>query len=319
LRQEKLRATAWPFVAAGCLIAGILTGCATRESTPVVAPDSTLVYPSKLRQDIQASISLELKDSWKQEEQLMLERRRVRQLTRQKEDLEKKIREGERLQRASESRQNKVSKNLRKSSGKKSSAKSGKNSSATSASGKKKSAKSGKASKELASAAGASSSNKSKASRTASKSGSPRAPKIDPAWRTELQAVNDSLRWYEDLQRRRDEGLLPEERTFELQDGARVQATFTLTNLAARGHHTIPLHVLWIKPDGKAAFRKYLEIDPDSTDSFTSSFTITPVKRVAGRYVVRLYAFREPVAEKRFYLYGEGFGSEEEEEPEEQM
>ncbi len=62
-------------------------------------------------------------------------------------------------------------------------------------------------------------------------------------------------------------------------------------------------HALWIGPDGKSFFLKETVLTPaDSTSSFVSSISLSPNFRQPGEYLLRLYHFRELVAEKKFLL-----------------
>jgi hypothetical protein len=111
---------------------------------------------------------------------------------------------------------------------------------------------------------------------------------------------------------------LVEDRVFEIEEGARVQATITLTNRLARGPRPLLLHFVWIRPGGIRTYKKLIEFDPTGTDStLTGALTISPDKRAAGDYKLRLYLFRELIAEKSFTLSGTGL--QETEEGESQM
>lgn len=62
-------------------------------------------------------------------------------------------------------------------------------------------------------------------------------------------------------------------------------------------------HVDWIDSSGNSFYRKQVEIAPDdSMSSIVSSISISPQKRDKGSYSVRLYLFRELIAEKNFKL-----------------
>jgi hypothetical protein len=103
-----------------------------------------------------------------------------------------------------------------------------------------------------------------------------------------------------------------EERIFDLEEGARVQATVAIENRHARGARPLLLHTVWLKPDGKRTYKKMLTLDPTGPDStVTTSFTIDPARRPAGTYTLQVFLFRELVAEKTFELRGEGLDVEE--------
>ncbi len=62
-------------------------------------------------------------------------------------------------------------------------------------------------------------------------------------------------------------------------------------------------HIDWIDSSGNSFYKKRIDISPsDSSNWITSSISISPQKRQTGNYTVRLYLFRELIAEKRFQL-----------------
>ncbi len=101
---------------------------------------------------------------------------------------------------------------------------------------------------------------------------------------------------------------------FDLKEKARVHAFVDLTNRHARGEDALSFHLVWIKPNGKTAFKKRIEYTPSDTDTtIQGSFTISPARRDPGEYKLRVYLFRELIAEKSFRLRGEAGGEEEDE------
>jgi hypothetical protein len=65
-------------------------------------------------------------------------------------------------------------------------------------------------------------------------------------------------------------------------------------------------HLDWIGPNGKSIFRKQINILPeDSISALESAISISPDKRVTGKYSLKIYYFRELIAEKRFVLIPE--------------
>lgn len=62
-------------------------------------------------------------------------------------------------------------------------------------------------------------------------------------------------------------------------------------------------HIDWIDSGGNSFYRKRIDISPeDSVSMITSSISLSPQKRLQGNYTIRLYLFRELVAEKKFQL-----------------
>jgi hypothetical protein len=62
-------------------------------------------------------------------------------------------------------------------------------------------------------------------------------------------------------------------------------------------------HVDWIDPGGRSFYQKRIDLIPgDSSSVLTSSISISPGKRLPGEYLLRVYLFRELIAEKKFKL-----------------
>ncbi|MBN1424405.1 hypothetical protein JXA88_07605 [Candidatus Fermentibacteria bacterium] len=232
-------------------------GCSTRESTPIVAADSTVVYPSKISNDVQVSITFALKGSKRREEQQRLERARQRQIERERKERDAK----ERAQRA-------------KAKKKPSSSKS------------KKPVK--KATKPTAYTSKAPATAPSRAESADSMATSAAASK---AVTTPLES---------------SPSLPPDERVFELEEGARVQATMRIENPYGRGTRPVMFHTVWLNPEGKRVFKKMTEWTPNDTSQvFTTSLTIPPSRRTAGQYELQVFLFRELIASKTIQLTGE--------------
>jgi hypothetical protein len=62
-------------------------------------------------------------------------------------------------------------------------------------------------------------------------------------------------------------------------------------------------HIDWVGPDGRSFYLKRLDLQKgDSTSALVSSISVSPIKRQAGIYKLRVYLFRELMAEKSFEL-----------------
>jgi cytochrome c1 len=97
----------------------------------------------------------------------------------------------------------------------------------------------------------------------------------------------------------------PDERAFELEEGARVQASIRIENPYGRGKRPLLFHTVWLNPEGKRVFKKMTEWTPNDTSQvLTTSLTISPAKRTAGRYGLQVFLFRELIAEKSIQLTG---------------
>jgi len=93
---------------------------------------------------------------------------------------------------------------------------------------------------------------------------------------------------------------------FSLIENGVMYAVINLENQHKHVNTGLMFHCDWIGPDGKSLFCKKIEIaSGDSISSINSSISISPEKREAGNYFVKLYYFRELIAEKQFSLLPE--------------
>jgi len=71
----------------------------------------------------------------------------------------------------------------------------------------------------------------------------------------------------------------------------------------AENERDLMFHIDWIDSSGKSFYKKRIDIFPsDSSSRIISSISIIPEKRKTGNYLVRVYLFRELIAEKNFQL-----------------
>ncbi len=85
-----------------------------------------------------------------------------------------------------------------------------------------------------------------------------------------------------------------------------LHALILLKNRETYSGRLMMFHIDWIDPNGKSLYRKRIDILPgDTMSELHSSILITPQRRQPGRYSIRLYFFRELIAEKIFYLQDE--------------
>ncbi len=62
-------------------------------------------------------------------------------------------------------------------------------------------------------------------------------------------------------------------------------------------------HIDWIDSTGNSLYKKRIDLSPsDSSSRIISSISLSPPKRKVGEYIVRVYLFRELIAEKKFQL-----------------
>lgn len=90
---------------------------------------------------------------------------------------------------------------------------------------------------------------------------------------------------------------------FPLKEGENIYAVVRLENRLMNLNRGLMLHIDWIGPDGRSFYLKQTDLSPDdSTASLISSISVSPDKRQPGKYLLRIYLFRELIAEKFFEL-----------------
>ncbi len=90
---------------------------------------------------------------------------------------------------------------------------------------------------------------------------------------------------------------------FPLKENENVYAVLSLDNRLNFMDRDLMFHLDWIGPDGKSVFMKRMDLPAgDSTSALVSSISIEPEKRPQGKYKLRIYLFRELIAEKYFEL-----------------
>jgi hypothetical protein len=93
---------------------------------------------------------------------------------------------------------------------------------------------------------------------------------------------------------------------FPLKENENVYAVIELANRLINLDRDLMFHIDWIGPDGKSFYLKRTDLSPgDSTISLVSSISVSPDKRMPGKYLLRIYLFRELIAEKHFELRDE--------------
>ena len=263
------------------LVAG--GGCMTRSSTPVWGSDSTLVYPSKSANDVNATIRFQLMGSAARDSVRKADKERRREIT-------KLRRHRDNLLALEEERDRKAKVEAKR-----------KTDADRKAKAKKKRKKD--AAEPVPSAFGVT------------------ALRPDPAVRDTLAAIEtrlavlaaeDSVSAMASWKIKREDGAPAEEHSFEIEEGARVQATIRLENVYARGKRPLMFHFVWTNPQQKRVFKRMVEYVPsDSTQTLSSSLSIPPGKRSPGHYALQVFLFREQIAEKSFELTGKGMEEKE--------
>jgi len=281
---------------AALLLLSPVTGCGTRSTSAMLTADSTRVFASSIPGDVDATIGFALKDSDKRAAGRRLEREHadaikdeVRDLTRAQANLQREQERRHARPAALENERPRESERRAKTS-----------------SGERKKARSSKAKADGdAERAGR---------RVRSVETSGLAALSDRALADSLSSLERAIAAGQDSLGAIQARLAPrEERSYEIEEGAKVVASVRLENPWGRGHRPMLLHFLWVDPDGIAAYRKAVKYAPnDSSNVLTSSFGIGPTRRAAGHYNFRVYLFRELVAEKDFELTGVGLTPKEE-------
>ena len=94
------------------------------------------------------------------------------------------------------------------------------------------------------------------------------------------------------------------ERTiFTIKDKVKVYAVVNLINRKYHEDKDLMFHIDWLDSTGNSFFKKRIDLTAsDSSSSLISLINISPDKRQAGNYSLRVYLFRELIAEKKFEL-----------------
>lgn len=80
--------------------------------------------------------------------------------------------------------------------------------------------------------------------------------------------------------------------SFMLEEGRRVYGVVDLRNVPPR--RELVVHLLWIRPDGKDAFKKRVSLCPEEGEArLQTSLSLSPERREPGTYRLRVFLFRE--------------------------
>jgi hypothetical protein len=90
---------------------------------------------------------------------------------------------------------------------------------------------------------------------------------------------------------------------FPIREDGNVYAVIELENRINETDRELMFHVDWLDPEGRSFYLKRIDLLPgDSTASLISSISVSADKRLPGKYLLRIYLFRELIAEKYFEL-----------------
>ncbi len=90
---------------------------------------------------------------------------------------------------------------------------------------------------------------------------------------------------------------------FTITNESRVRAVIELENLFNNGYEELMFHIDWVGPDDKSIYLKRTIITPDdSISTIESSISVSTDTREPGEYTLKIYYFRELIAEKSFEM-----------------
>lgn len=90
---------------------------------------------------------------------------------------------------------------------------------------------------------------------------------------------------------------------FTIKEKAKVYSLINLSNKEINKNKNFMFHIDWLDSSGNSFYKKRIDLPAGDSSSFiTSSIALTPGKRKSGNYNLRVYLFRELIAEKNFQL-----------------
>ncbi|MBN1824960.1 MAG: hypothetical protein JW958_01760 [Candidatus Eisenbacteria bacterium] len=134
-------------------------------------------------------------------------------------------------------------------------------------------------------------------------SGGPDSTTVHPA--KDPGGVEASIVFYR-AESKKSDRLLGEGRFFTIKEDSKVRARVNLFHANALGDREGMFHLVWVDPEGKAFYTKRIDYNPDAEEgALSSSVSATPGRRDPGEYMLRVYLYRELIAEKSFVLLTE--------------
>ncbi len=94
---------------------------------------------------------------------------------------------------------------------------------------------------------------------------------------------------------------------FSIMENSNLRSYIDFENLTFPDNRALMFHIDWVSvASGKSVYQKRIDLSPnDSLQTINSSISISPETREAGKYILRLFYFRELIAEKHFELLPE--------------
>jgi hypothetical protein len=100
--------------------------------------------------------------------------------------------------------------------------------------------------------------------------------------------------------------LIREGTVFTPVEKGNIRALIMLQNRQQNTHNALMFHLDWIGTDQHSFYRKQIILPADDTSTFLqSSVSLDPALRQPGDYKLKVYLFRELIAEKKFTLLPE--------------
>jgi len=119
----------------------------------------------------------------------------------------------------------------------------------------------------------------------------------------DISAVGITLFWKKS---KRNNKLLDKGTVFTIKKNRKVRALINLKNLKLQDESDAVFHIDWVYANGNSFHKKQVTLPlPDSSSVIESYISISPEIRDQGDYTIKVYYFRELIAEKNFHLLPE--------------
>ncbi|MCF8367185.1 MAG: hypothetical protein K9H16_15455 [Bacteroidales bacterium] len=90
---------------------------------------------------------------------------------------------------------------------------------------------------------------------------------------------------------------------FTLGEKENIRTQIVVEQIGLEANKLLMFHLDWIGPDGRSFFTKRIDhFINDSSNTVKSSVSLSPDKRLPGKHLLKVYFFRELIAEKSFTL-----------------
>lgn len=119
----------------------------------------------------------------------------------------------------------------------------------------------------------------------------------------EAEKTEANIVFYRKMSKKNPEKRIGEDTVFTLRKKRNLRAVVKVKNRSVFAEHELKFNLNWFGPDGKIFYKKQIEFPPgDTTLTLNSSISISPDKRKAGNYTLRVLLFKEMIGEKQFEL-----------------